>query len=84
MSEDPGRDVGLFTEALRLPADQRAAFLERACGGDQELLRKVKALLAAHEHVGDFLETPPLAGEPLIDDSSENHGNNNGNSTSNI
>jgi hypothetical protein len=84
MSEDPGRDVALFTEALRLPAEKRAVFLKRACGGDEELLRKVEALLAAHEHVGDFMETPPLAGEPLVDDSSENPGNNNGNSTSNI
>lgn len=39
------------------PADQ-AAYLESACGGDGELRRKVDELLAAHPHVGRFLEPP--------------------------
>jgi serine/threonine-protein kinase len=63
MSNDSGRDVALFTEALRLPIEQRAVFLERACAGDEELRRKVEALLEAHERAGDFLETPPIVGE---------------------
>jgi hypothetical protein len=60
MSEDPGRDVVIFTEALRFSAEERAAFLDRACAGDENLRRKVEALLRAHERVGDFLETPPI------------------------
>jgi hypothetical protein len=62
MSEDPGRDVVIFTEAVRLPAEQRAAFVDRACAGDDNLRRKVLALLDAHERVGDFLENPPFQG----------------------
>jgi serine/threonine-protein kinase len=60
MSDDPGRDVAIFTEALRLPRAERAAFLEQACAGDEDLRRKVLALLAAHERLGDFLEKPPF------------------------
>ncbi len=56
MSNAPHRDVAVFTEALRLPADERAAFVEQACGGDEELRQKVHGLLDAHHQVGDFLE----------------------------
>ena len=59
MSDSPNRDVEIFTEALQLPRDQRAAYLERACGGDDELRRKVEALLKGHDQVGDFLEYSP-------------------------
>src|SRR5580698_5924629 len=65
MSEDADRDVTVFTEALQLPAGERAAYLERACGGDGELRRKVEALLAGHDEVGDFLEnSTPNASMP--------------------
>jgi len=60
MSDDPGRDVVIFTEAVRFPAEERATFLDRACAGDENLRRKVEALLRAHERVGDFLETPSI------------------------
>jgi eukaryotic-like serine/threonine-protein kinase len=52
------RDVILFTEALQLPAEERAAFLSRACAGDEPLRRKVEALLRVQNQVGDFLERP--------------------------
>src|SRR6266446_1572413 len=55
----PNRDVVIFTEAVDLPADERAAYLERACGGDAKLRQKVEALLQTHDHVGDFLEESP-------------------------
>jgi hypothetical protein len=61
MSDKFGRDVAIFTQALQLPAGERAAFLDRACAGDEDLRRNVEALLRAHDRVGDFLETPPLA-----------------------
>ena len=83
MSDDPGRDVVIFTEALRLPAEERPAFLERACAGDENLRRKVEALLRAHGRVGDFLEAPPVetgtAGE--IDEGPSDTGSNNGSSS---
>jgi len=59
MNDSPNRDVEIFTEALQLPRAQRAAYLERACGGDDELRRKVEALLEGHDRVGDFLENSP-------------------------
>lgn len=59
MNDSPNRDVVIFTEATRLPADERAAYLASACGGDAELRQKVEALLHTHEYVGDFLEASP-------------------------
>jgi eukaryotic-like serine/threonine-protein kinase len=59
MNGSSDRDVAIFVEALALPAGERAAFLERACGGDNELRGRVQALLDGHEEVGDFLEHPP-------------------------
>jgi serine/threonine protein kinase len=59
MNDSPNRDVELFTEALRLPRTERATYLERACGGDLELRRKVEALLEGHAQVGDFMEESP-------------------------
>ena len=39
----------LFTEALALGIDERAAFLDRACRGDEELRREVESLLDHHD-----------------------------------
>ena len=63
MNGSPKNDVVVFTAALQLPADQRSAYLEHACGGDGELRQKVEALLQAHEQVGDFLEQPAPGAE---------------------
>jgi serine/threonine protein kinase/tetratricopeptide (TPR) repeat protein len=52
----------LFAEALELAsADERAAYLEQACAGDEGLRRQVETLLEAHERAGRFLEPPGLA-----------------------
>src|SRR6185503_15093851 len=59
MNDSPDRKVDVFTEALQLSTEDRAAFLERACGNDKELLQQVEALLLTHNQVGDFLEEPP-------------------------
>ena len=52
-------DVEIFTAAIQLPDDERTAFLDQACAGDEDLLRRMKALLSSIERVPDFLETPP-------------------------
>jgi hypothetical protein len=46
---------GIFAEAIELPAAERTAFLERACGDDAELHARVATLLEAHEalHTGE-------------------------------
>lgn len=61
--KDDSREVSVFTEAIKVPRDRRAAFLGEVCGGDAELRLKVEALLKAHDHVGNFLEEPPSGGQ---------------------
>lgn len=60
--KDDGYEMAVFTEAIGLQRHQRAAFLEKACGRDEELRRKVEALLRAHDRMGNFLEEPPTGG----------------------
>ncbi|UCF68386.1 MAG: serine/threonine protein kinase, partial [Acidobacteriota bacterium] len=57
----------IFHAAAELPADERLAFLERACRGDEELRREVESLLG-HDHEGDdaFGETRIGAGGALL------------------
>jgi len=88
MSADSGQDVPIFTEALKHPAAERGAFLDRACAGDAELRRKVEALLRAYERLGDFLETPPPKPgssvlDPEIDEEPPGPSSNNGDPKSN-
>jgi len=58
MSDLLNRDMEVFSEALLLPTTERAAFLERTCGLDLELRRRVETLLESHDLIGDFLEHP--------------------------
>src|SRR5215472_12625722 len=46
--------------ALELPPDKRAAFLDKACAGDDELRKELDALLASDDDAQSFLETPAL------------------------
>lgn len=62
MNNDAHRDLTVFTEAIKLPLQNRAAFLDIACYGDEALRRKVEALLKAHDRIGNFLEEPPTEG----------------------
>jgi hypothetical protein len=50
----------IFDEAAEIasPVD-RAAYLERACGGDADLRHKLEALLRALDEAGSFLEASP-------------------------
>lgn len=53
----------IFETAVEIPDPQRRAiFLDRACGGDAALRRRVDALLVSHEQAGGFLENSPVAG----------------------
>jgi Tol biopolymer transport system component len=51
----------LFAAAQAQPADQRAAFLDRVCEGDQELRAELESLLEAATADKSFLEHPPAA-----------------------
>lgn len=48
----------LFQAALDVPAERRASFVARRCGGDEILRRAVEALLEAHDEADSFLERP--------------------------
>jgi len=48
---ESNREVVIFTEALKVSVQERAAFLANACGGDEDLRRKVEALLRAHDRL---------------------------------
>jgi len=50
----------LCYSALNEDKSARAAFLERACGGDEALRRAVGLLLAQHEKDDGFLEVPAM------------------------
>ncbi len=55
-------DEAIFSEAIRIESpQQRAAFIQQACGDDGELLQMVELLLASHDQAGEFLESPALA-----------------------
>jgi eukaryotic-like serine/threonine-protein kinase len=56
----------LFQAAVAEEANQRAAFLEKACAGDPALRKQVEALLASHEQAASFLESPTLKVTALL------------------
>ena len=57
---------GIFQDALEREPQERASFLDRACGDDSSLRQKLDALLRAHESARSFLQSPaslPCSGE---------------------
>ena len=50
----------LFDAALEKDAGARAAFLNSACTGDDELRAEVESLLAAHGRAENFIESPAM------------------------
>ncbi|PWT82597.1 MAG: hypothetical protein C5B58_07965 [Acidobacteria bacterium] len=66
----------IFYSALDCAREDVAAFVERACSGDDGLRRKVEALLSSDQQATDFIEKPPtefavglIAGEATEDTS---------------
>src|SRR5271170_2238236 len=59
----------IFIEALqKANPGERLAFLDAACGADQELLKRVQELLAEHERDGTFLlDSPPPGVTATVD-----------------
>jgi serine/threonine protein kinase/Flp pilus assembly protein TadD len=49
-------ESGIFRVAVKLPAEQRAAYLDQACGANPVLRQEVESLLQAHAAPGSFLE----------------------------
>jgi tRNA A-37 threonylcarbamoyl transferase component Bud32 len=66
MSETSSAEA-VFCEALGKEPTERAAFLDRACAGNEPLRREVQSLLDAHQKVGQFLERPLVEAAGLAD-----------------
>src|ERR1035441_3519392 len=69
MTNPPDRELAVFSDARKLPEQQRAAFLDKACVGDAALRQRVEELLQASNEAGAFLESPaaipPRSGETV-------------------
>src|SRR5271155_4003797 len=62
MATDDTKFDSIFCEAIEITsAEDRAAFIARACGADDELHRRVDKLVEAHLKAGHFLESPPAS-----------------------
>src|SRR5690242_7188839 len=67
MSEPSGDRVqNLFDQAVVLPAEQRAAFLEAACAGDLALRAEVESLLACDLDVTEGAGDNGLLKSPIV------------------
>jgi len=64
----PERGEAIFYGALQLSPEQRAAYLDQACGSDAQLRQRVENLLKADGEAGDFLDKPiaPLPEKTLV------------------
>jgi eukaryotic-like serine/threonine-protein kinase len=62
MTLDPGRVQAVFLAALEPETlADRAAVLDRECAADEELRRRVEALLIAHDKPHRLLDRPFIA-----------------------
>ncbi|MFN2512347.1 MAG: protein kinase [Pyrinomonadaceae bacterium] len=62
MTPERYRQIGdIYHDALEVDREERAAFLDHACAGDEALRREVESLIASHEQSLDFIAAPALA-----------------------
>jgi serine/threonine protein kinase/Flp pilus assembly protein TadD len=60
MSAEARKARSIFLAAVESNSpEQRNAYLDRACAGDEELRRRVEVLLRAHEQPNSLLDRPP-------------------------
>jgi serine/threonine protein kinase/WD40 repeat protein len=55
------QESGIFKTAVKLPAAERAAYLDKACADNAALRVEVEGLLRAHDSPGEFMQRPPIA-----------------------
>jgi serine/threonine protein kinase len=68
MTEQDQSEKSIFLAVVEIDSvAERAAFLDRACGGNRSLRAQVEALVQAHEKAQRLLDTP-LAGTPWRDE----------------
>lgn len=75
MSRDAWRRIrAIFEAACELPANERSAFVEGECAGDEDLRSQVLAMLASDSESGSFLSPPALDSPPDFGRSFESGG----------
>lgn len=61
-------ELDIFSEALELTEPRaRQDFLDQACAGQPELRQRIEGLLKNSAQASQFLETPPIAVGPTVD-----------------
>src|SRR5258708_22443957 len=63
----PNREVAVFSAARRLPAVERAAYLDQVCAGDAPLRQRLEELLEADDQAVAFLQNPAAGAQPQAD-----------------
>ncbi|HMC28679.1 MAG TPA: protein kinase, partial [Verrucomicrobiae bacterium] len=56
----------LFQAVADRTPDERTTFLQRACQGDEALLREVESLITSHESAENFIESPAFEIAPEL------------------
>ena len=54
------RIESIYNEALALPAEERPAFLDRACGDDRNLRAEIESLLLCEQQARTCLDKPAI------------------------
>ena len=57
----------IFTEAIQMEPTERSECLDKMCGDNEDLRRRVEKLIGAHENPDSFLN-PPDPGPPPTED----------------
>jgi serine/threonine protein kinase/tetratricopeptide (TPR) repeat protein len=70
MPEAFERELAVFSAARRLPAAERAAYLDQTCAGEPALRQRVEELLRAGEDANAFLKEPAVGAQRPPDPSS--------------
>jgi serine/threonine-protein kinase len=71
MSEMSPVEAIFFAALEKTSPQERASYVAHACGDDANLRNRVERLLAAHPHVGNFLEQPAVAPADTVSASSQ-------------
>src|SRR5215831_19798742 len=56
--------IDLFQSALERAPEERAAFLDESCRGDEDMRREVESLLISHQRAENFIEVPAFEAAP--------------------
>src|SRR6184192_2874377 len=58
--------IDLFQSAIERAPEERAAFLDESCHGDEGMRREVESLLTSHERAENFIEVPAFEVAPEL------------------